>query len=125
MDTTPPRDVNRNEKHSCNQPTTQKEYSKHRHDIKAKERYFEIGDKVLVFSPVITGKHSEKLCDRWQGPYSVIGKVTTVIYLVDMPGRHKRHRTVHIEAIKAWIEPTTVGSSQPNSVGSETRNPRL
>ena len=83
-----------------------KEYSKHRHDIKAKERYFEIGDKVLVFSPVITGKHSEKLCDRWQGPYSVIGKVSTVIYLVDMPKRHKRHRTVHIEAMKVWIEPT-------------------
>ena len=78
-----------------------KEYSKHRHDIEAKERYFEIGDKVLVFSPVITRKCSEKLCDRWQGPYSVIGKVSTVIYLVDMPERHKRHRTVHIEAMNA------------------------
>ena len=70
-------------------PSSATGYSKHRHDIKAKERYFEIGDKVLIFSPVITGKRSEKLCDRWQGPYSVIGKVSTVVYLVDMPERHK------------------------------------
>ena len=58
-----------------------KEYSKHRHDIMAKERYFEIGDKILVFSPVITGKHSEKLCDRWQGPHSVIGKVSPALWI--------------------------------------------
>ena len=76
-----------------------KEYLKCHHDIKATERLF---DKVLVFSPVITGKRSDKLADRWQGPQ---GKVSPVTYIVDMPERHKRHRTVHVTAMMSWIEP--------------------
>ena len=83
-----------------------KEYSKSHHDIKATETLFENDDKVLVFSPVITGKRSDKLADRWQGPYKVLGKVSPVTYIVDMPERHKRHRTVHVTAMKSWIEPT-------------------
>ena len=61
---------------------------------------------LLVFSPVITGKRSDKLVDRWQGPYKVLDKVSPVTYYVDMPKRHKRHRTVHVTAMKSWIEPT-------------------
>ena len=55
-----------------------KEYSKRHHDIKATERLF--ASKVLVFSPVITGKRSDKLVDRWQGPYKVLDKVSPVTY---------------------------------------------
>ena len=80
-----------------------KAYSKQRHDQKAKDRHFPYGTKVLVFAPVINGK---KLSDRWHSPYNIIGKVTPVTYVVDMPERHKHHRTVHVEALKPWIEPT-------------------
>ena len=48
-----------------------KEYSKKRHDEKASERYFEINDNVLVFSPAVTGRCRDKLSDWWQGPYKI------------------------------------------------------
>ena len=66
-----------------------KNYSKQYHDAKSKDRSFAIGDKVLVFSPVVTGRRADKLGDRWQGPYEILGRVTPVTYLVDMPERHK------------------------------------
>ena len=73
-----------------------KTYSKTYHDKTAKDRQFKIGDKVLVFSPVVTGKRNDKLSDRWQGPYTIFGQVTPVTYMVDMQERNKKHRTVHL-----------------------------
>ena len=67
--------------------TKAKTVAKTRHDSTASDKCFEINDLVLVFSPVVTGKATEKLQDRWQGHYKVIGKVTPVPYLVE---RHKR-----------------------------------
>lgn len=37
---------------------------------------------------------------------AVIGKVTPVNYLVGMPERHRKHCTVHVEALKKWFEPS-------------------
>ena len=82
-----------------------KQKAKDRHDKEATEKSFFIADKVLVFSPVVTGKLTAKLQDRWQGPYEIIGKVSPVTYLVEMPDRHKRRRSVHVEALLAWIPP--------------------
>ena len=83
-----------------------KEYSKMKYDLKAKTRDFSIGTKVLVFAPAITGTRAEKLRDRWQGPYEILGKVTPVTYLVDMPELKKKHCTVHVEAVRQWREPS-------------------
>ena len=66
-----------------------KEYSKVKHVQKAMNWDIQIGDKVLAFVPVITGSRAEKLTDRWQGPYEILGKVTPVTYLVNMPERRK------------------------------------
>ena len=63
--------------------------AKDRHDKEATEKSFSIGDKVLVFSPVVTGKLTAKLQDCWQGPYEIIGKVSPVTYLVEMPEKKK------------------------------------
>ena len=46
-----------------------KNYSKQYYDAKSKDRSFAIGDKVLVFSPVVTGRRTDKLGDRCHGPY--------------------------------------------------------
>ena len=88
-----------------NQQNT-KEYLKEYHDCKAEERNYEVGSKVLVYAPVVSGKHSDKFTDRWHGPYIILGKVSPVTCVVDMPEKHKRHRTVHVEALKACIEPS-------------------
>ena len=66
-----------------------KAYSKQHHVSTDHPRQFDIGDKVLVFSPVVQGKRTEKLADRWQGPYSVLTKVTPVTSLIDMPERNR------------------------------------
>ena len=49
-----------------------KDYCKRRHDVKACNRDFPKGTKVLVFAPIVTGRRSDKLTDRWQGPHSPI-----------------------------------------------------
>ena len=72
-----------------------------RHD---KDRYYPNGTKVLVFSPIFTGKRVEKLNDRWQGLYTILGKIRDIPSR--LPDRTKRHRTVHVMAIKHWVEPT-------------------
>ena len=70
------------------------------------QQSFPKGTKVLVFALIVTGRRSDKLADRWQGPFTILGKVTPVTYLVDMLECQKRHRTVHVEALKEWFEPT-------------------
>ena len=68
------------------------------YDRKAKDRSFEPGDKVLVLLPTGSGK----LTAEWQGPYTVTKKVGPVDYEVDLKGKRKRFRTLHI---KAWHTP--------------------
>ena len=49
-----------------------KEYSKKRHDVKAKQRYFEKGDNVPVFYPINSGKSLDtdgKVLTRCWGRY--------------------------------------------------------
>ena len=48
---------------------------------KASDKLFQIGDQVLVLAPVVIGKRTEKFQDRWQGPYTVIGKICPVTYI--------------------------------------------
>ena len=52
--------------------------------------------------------------------------------LVDMPDRSKQHGTVHVEAIKPWVEPTlpihhikTLDNHISDIPDSETDNPIL
>ena len=35
----------------------------------------------------------------------MLGKISPITYLIDMPDRHKRYRTVHVESMKIWTEP--------------------
>ena len=65
-------------------------------DRTATVRTFAQGDQVLVFTPPITGRKTDKLTDRWSGPYSILGRLSPVTYEVDMPERHKKQRTVHV-----------------------------
>lgn len=63
----PQRDARLHEDGGNQQTETKvKEYSKAHHDKNVTERYFSNGDRVLVFSPVVDGKRSNKLADRWQ-----------------------------------------------------------
>ena len=76
-------------------------------DRSATATSFHKGDQVLVFTPAFSGHRSQKLEDRWCGPYTILGSLSLVTYSVDMPERHKRTRLVHVTGLKLWIPPVS------------------
>ena len=72
--------------------------TKHRFDKDARERTFAEGDQVLVLLPVGHGK----LAAQWQGPYSVIERVSPVTYAIDMSVKKKRKRILHVNMLNPW-----------------------
>ena len=70
------------------------------YDRKAKSRYFEPGDRVLVLFPVI----GNPLQAKYSGPYKVIKKISDTNYLVKTPGRRKETQVCHINMLKAYHE---------------------
>ena len=85
-----------------------KQQVKLKYDEKARRREFQVGDQVLVLSPIAT----ESLEDKWSGPYVVEDKVSDVTYRVRTPDRRKKTRLFHINGMKRWTTPTTVMAVQ-------------
>ena len=75
---------------------------KHKWDLKAADRSFDIGDEVLVCKPGLNFKLSES----WEGPYRVIAKNSPLSYKIDMGDR--RLNSIHIQLIKRYDRPKQV-----------------
>ena len=60
------------------------------YDRKAKEKTFEPGELVLVKKPSLTGK----MLSKWEGPYQIMKKMSSLTYAVGIPGR-KKHAVLH------------------------------
>uniref|UniRef100_A0A3B3WI04 Gypsy retrotransposon integrase-like protein 1 n=1 Tax=Poecilia mexicana TaxID=48701 RepID=A0A3B3WI04_9TELE len=69
-------------------------------DIKASNRHFQPGDKVLVFLPV----EGASLQARYSGPYVVTRKVSDTDYIISTPDRVRRSRLCHINMLKEYHE---------------------
>ena len=78
-----------------------KEKMKVYYDQKARERIFKEGDLVLALLP----DEQDKLQAAWHGPYQVLKKITPVTYVIDVPEKRKRERTMHVNALKMWETP--------------------
>ncbi|XP_077869382.1 uncharacterized protein LOC144360596 [Saccoglossus kowalevskii] len=70
------------------------------YDVKARDRSFDIGEKVLVLLP----SRSQKLQAEWQGPFQVTRKMTAVDYEVNVGSRRKTCRVYHINMLRPWKE---------------------
>ena len=70
------------------------------YDRKAKSRYFEPGDRVIVLFPVV----GNPLQAKYSGPYKVVKKISDTNYLVKTPGRRKETQLCHINMLKAYHE---------------------
>ena len=70
------------------------------YDRKAKSRYFEPGDRVLVLFPVA----GNPLQAKYTGPYKVVKKISDTNYLVKTPDRRKETQVCHINMLKAYHE---------------------
>ena len=61
----------------------------------ARDRSFDVGDKVLVLLP----SASNKLQAKWQGPVRVTSKVTDLDYEVEF-GKQKPRRVLHVNMLR-------------------------
>ena len=78
---------------------TQKKY----YDRSARGRSFEPGDQVLLLLPTSPWK----LEAAWQGPFRVLRKLGPVDYEIELEGRRKKRRVVHVNMLKKWFPPLT------------------
>ena len=46
-----------------------------------------------------------KLQDTWDGPFEVLSQVSPVTYVIAVPNRRKRKKTVHVNMLKHWTTP--------------------
>ena len=67
------------------------------YDRAARDRSFDVGDKVLVLLP----SASNKLQAKWQGPVRVTRKVTDLDYEVEFGKRKPRH-VLHVNMLRKW-----------------------
>lgn len=74
-----------------------KESSKIHYDLKAKEKQFTLGDKVLLHQPLARRGRSKKLLKPWVGPYTVIS-IDNDVNLTIKKG--KNVQKVHINRVK-------------------------
>ncbi|XP_029919926.1 uncharacterized protein LOC115368085 [Myripristis murdjan] len=68
------------------------------YDKGARERSFEPGQQVLLLLPTV----ENKLLAKWQGPYSIIRKLSSTTYEIEMPERRNPRQAFHINLLKEW-----------------------
>ena len=72
---------------------------KNGHDRKVSYETFKPGNKVYVYFPVKKVGLSSKLTSFWKGPYTVIGKLSDVLYRLDC-GRDHKVQIIHCDRMK-------------------------
>ena len=92
---------------------TQKKY----HDRSARDRSFEPGDQVLLLLPT----SPRKLDAAWQGPFRVLRKLGPVDYEIELEGRRKKRRVVHVNMLKKRFLPLTLASRGMSIIKRRTR----
>jgi hypothetical protein len=71
-----------------------------------KREDFEPGDLVLITADHLpSGRPSQKLDQKWRGPFKVIKKVGEVAYKLDLPLHWKGHRTFNEGRLKRFQTP--------------------
>jgi hypothetical protein len=73
----------------------------HRYNLRRRERIFNPGDLVMLFTPKREVGKSAKLIKKFEGPYTVTKKVNSVTYDVSMKGE-KCEQRVNIQRLKPY-----------------------
>ena len=71
------------------------------HDKHAKIRSFNIGDAVWLHNPHVRKGQTLKFAPYWHGPYIVIGKISTIVYRIQLSPR-SRTKIIHIQRLKPY-----------------------
>ena len=68
---------------------------------------YSVGDRVWLHVPYVKRGRTPKLCRPWQGPYTVIKKLSDVTYRIQQSGNgRRRSQVVHFNRIKPYSEPS-------------------
>lgn len=70
------------------------------YDKNARERSFQVGEKVLILLPI----QGEPLRAKFSGPYIIERKLNSVNYVVKTPDRRKTRRVCHVNMLKKYHE---------------------
>lgn len=65
---------------------------------------FDVGTQVLALMP----DNSNNLTAQWQGPYTVLERVSPVSYRIETPERRKKVRQFHINMLREWTTPASI-----------------
>lgn len=84
--------------------TTAKEHMKDNYDKGARQISYEIGDQVLILKP----STKVKLLGRWQGPATVVRKLSQTTYQVQKSKTNGKLRTYHVNFLQRWESPSVV-----------------
>ncbi|KAK3893678.1 hypothetical protein Pcinc_002506 [Petrolisthes cinctipes] len=74
------------------------EVMKSRYDAKANEVNFQAGDNVWFYNPQRKKRQSPKLQSPWDGPYTVLDRLSDVTYQI-RGGRKSRPKVVHVNRL--------------------------
>ncbi|XP_064485140.1 uncharacterized protein LOC135397466 [Ornithodoros turicata] len=81
------------------------------YDRNLRPRLYQEGDKVLVLRPT----RANKLQVHWDGPFTVLRKLSDTTYMIQFRGRKKEVRTYHTNLMKPYISVTHVVSVALNA----------
>ena len=76
------------------------------HDRLGRNRSLEPGDQVLLL--LLTSPR--KLKAAWQGPFRFLRKLGPVDYEIELEGRRKKRRVVHLNMLNKWFPPLTLAA---------------
>ena len=72
------------------------------YDIKTNDQNFSLGDGVLLFNPARIKGKSPKLTCKWEGPYTIVRKVSDLIYEIKTSSNSKS-KVVHVNRLKPYF----------------------
>ena len=70
------------------------------HDSRISYEQFNTGDQVFVYFPIGQSGTSSKLTSFWRGPFSIVGKLSDVLYKVNC-GRNGTVQVIHCNRIRS------------------------
>lgn len=91
---------------------------KRNYDLKTTDQTFSQGDGVLLFNPAKIKGRSPKLSCKWEGPYTIVRKISDLIFEIKYSSTVKP-KIVHINRLKPFV-----GKMRRWFVPSSDRNTR-
>ena len=74
-------------------------------DQKAKDRTFEVGERVWLLTPQKRKGKYTKLLHFWHGPFRIVEKTSSVNYRLTSCDERRRTFVIHVNRLKTYVDP--------------------